>query len=1079
MNSETEDSASMEVDSSDTDTDSSAAPVILESVNKKVQVRSKGRVMGIVRENYLRTDIPCRSEVCFEGCDNRIDSKGKRTCLPEDVTHYIIPFTDVTNKYMEILEFSDITGVIFPQTVVNSVQSNSLRHYRRILNFIRDPKNKSIFFPNEFFKSTYVHRETSEQIKNWQNRMIYQTGVWFYEHLGGQKPVILISEDDSIVKAFSSLRIEVFVMSLKQYLADFWGHLSTAAEVYTSIQSSSVGDEEDRDSKDFVDYYKAEILESGIKTGKFFSGRLDVNKHYSAVEAFVSRGATNESSSDKGGGDVLIYGRVSRNRAVNGDIVVVQLLPKSEWRGRCNALTEGEDSKQEEAGWSKGADVMPTGRVVGVLSRGWRDYIATLPREDEDSMDRAAGKRVLVYPFDRRIPRIRILTSQSRALQGHRVVVRIDAWPVNSQYPQGHFVKSLGRVGDLETEMDTILAENSIEVTPFSQGILSELPDKDAAKNWMPEADQLEKRRDLREQLVMSIDPRGCEDVDDTLSVRRLDNGNIELGVHIADVTQFVKFNSLTDLEARKRATTVYMADRRYDMLPEVLSANLCSLLGGVERYAVSVIWELHPKSYKVKDVWYGRTIVRSSYKLCYEHAQDILDGKTAAEMKELIPEFSHLEGPELQSNFDKVSKALILLSKVARKVQTNREKEGALNLESTEVQFEFEASSLTNIKPKEHLAVHETVAECMIMANHWVAKKISEIFPSNALLRLHPPPKKENFEELQKCAASKGWSVEIWSNKVLSESLDRCNDHSDSNVNFLLRSLATYAMVQALYFSTGSVSTEEWSHYGLALERYTHFTSPIRRYADIIVHRLLLAAVEKSDWWSGGSMSSPNHLLDNTPLQELCQHINTRNRAAQRAQRSSQELFQTLYFKDRPLSDPRCVVDAVVFSLRTNGFLVYIPSYALKGPVYVENKQKEVLRVGKLGASWQSGVVWQDKHAIRVETVEGTQTYRIFDHVTVGIQLKGSEAHGHSLSFSLLDNKPFREGCPTSQEGNVNFLAAARKEQKENEEEEEEECSVDGNEMQSKRKKKKINPFQFFQSMRLLGMSTINDNKE
>merc|ERR1719319_2097259 len=155
----------------------------------------------------------------------------------------------------------------------------------------------------------------------------------------------------------------------------------------------------------------------------------------------------------------------------------------------------------------------------------------------------------------------------------------------------------------------------------------------------------------------MSIDPRGCEDVDDTLSVRRLDNGNIELGVHIADVTQFVKFNSLTDLEARKRATTVYMADRRYDMLPEVLSANLCSLLGGVERYSVSVIWELHPKTFCVKDVWYGRTVVRSSYKLCYEHAQDILDGKDAHEMKQLIPEFSTLEGAELEGKFEKTEK--------------------------------------------------------------------------------------------------------------------------------------------------------------------------------------------------------------------------------------------------------------------------------------------------------------------------------------------------------------------------------------------------------------------------------------
>ena len=345
-----------------------------------------------------------------------------------------------------------------------------------------------------------------------------------------------------------------------------------------------------------------------------------------------------------------------------------------------------------------------------------------------------------------------------KKLQGQRVVVQIDSWPVNSTYPQGHIVKSLGKIGDLETEIDSILVENNIEVTPFSEGILNELPGIETVHDWRPDSAESTGRKDLRDILIMSIDPKGCEDVDDAISIRRLPNGGpIELGVHIADVTHFVPVDSLTDLEARKRATTVYLADRRYDMLPRVLSAHLCSLLGSVERYAMSVLWELHPTTFKVKKVWYGKTIIKSSYKLCYEDAQDIIDGKSSNEMKEKIQELSNLSKADLKDKFEELKTTLELLTEVTSQWQHNRESAGALNLESTEVQFEFKESSLDGMKPKAHLAIHETVAECMIMANHWVARKISQEFPLFSLLRLHPAPKQENFEQLINCAKSKG----------------------------------------------------------------------------------------------------------------------------------------------------------------------------------------------------------------------------------------------------------------------------------------------------------------------------------
>ncbi|XP_023335142.1 DIS3-like exonuclease 1 [Eurytemora carolleeae] len=889
--------------------------------------------------------------------------------------------------------------------------------------------------------------------------MIYKVGEWYFAHLGGQKQILFITDDEHTRNEYCSLSNQVVVLSLQEYIEKYIPNPGEVLLMYRSLNTTEDERVEGRE-KEYTEHLKPEVLEAGIKAGKYIVGTLNVNKHLSSREAFVPR----IGEKNKGTGDILISGMRDRNRAIQGDRVVVELAPKSEWKARATALIKDEEEKDEGRSWSKGADVMPTGRVLGILERNWREYIATLPSDENAGMERATGRRVLVCPFDRRIPKIRIQTTQLSKLQGTRVLVRIDNWQVNSQYPQGHLVKCLGKIGDLETEIDSILVENSIEVTPFSDGILKELPSLESAADWKPDPAEVTARRDLRDTLVMSIDPRGCEDVDDTISIKHLENGNVEIGVHIADVTHFVEFNSLTDMEARKRATTVYLADRRYDMLPSVLSANLCSLLGNVERYAVSVIWEIHPTNFKVRKVWYGRTLIRSSYKLCYEDAQDVINGKSKEEMQSRIQELKSLQGVQLEQKYNHLKDNLVLLSKIASRWESSRQEKGALNLESSEVQFEFQESSLESIKPKEHLEIHETVAECMIMANHWVARKIADVFPAFSLLRLHPPPKKENFDELKKCAGSRGWTISTESNKLLASSLASCVDQEDPSVNFLLKSLATYAMVQAEYFSTGSVPQEDWSHYGLALDKYTHFTSPIRRYADVIVHRLLLAALEKSDWWKGGETSSI--LFNNSELKDLCQHINGRNRSAQLAQRMSAQLFQTLYFKGLPLSDPRCIVDAVVLSLRSNGFIVYIPAYALKGPVYLENKAREVIYKGEHGLVWQKGIVTLREHFVKVDTIDGTDIYRIFDHVTVSIQLKGSEAHGHELSYVLLDNKGFK--TRPGEERSVNFLSAAR-------EKKSFEDSASEDEKEEELKESKV--FRFFQNMRDLGTKTLEDN--
>jgi len=211
---------------------------------------------------------------------------------------------------------------------------------------------------------------------------------------------------------------------------------------------------------------------------------------------------------------------------------------------------------------------------------------------------------------------------------------------------------------------------------------------------------------------------------------------------------------------------------------------------------------------------------------------------------------------------------------------------------------------------------------------------------------------------------------------------------------------MTVQAMSQASYFSTGSVSPEHYFHYGLATQFYTHFTSPIRRYADIVVHRLLLAIADNQ-------RDAPG-ILSNAALHDLCDHINEQNRAAKVSQKASQKLFQALFFDSLSPDDRRRVADAIVFSIRANGFLVFLPQYGIKGPVYLRNKFQEVAYVSpNSGVEWMDGFIKQEKLQITVNTVNGSQKYRVFDHITIFVDVEKPHAHAPSIKLTLLNNRP------------------------------------------------------------------------
>ncbi|KAL3312654.1 DIS3 mitotic control, partial [Cichlidogyrus casuarinus] len=370
-------------------------------------------------------------------------------------------------------------------------------------------------------------------------------------------------------------------------------------------------------------------------------------------------------------------------------------------------------------------------------------------------------------------------------------------------------------------------------------------------------------------------------------------------------------------------------------------------------------------------------------------------------------------------------AEAIRLLVRVATQIRTRRLKRGGLELDSIEVSVRFEdqksrSGRLEDLIPSEHLEMHSTVAELMIFANHWVARRCLERFPARSCLRRHPAPKPEHFDELRQCAASKGFNIDADTNQSLANSLNSAVDPNDGEVNSILRQLATRAMTNALYFSTGSdaLTQEDFAHYGLALNLYTHFTSPIRRYADVIVHRLLMASISDD----GGNAA--DDLFSSADLDKVCDVMNSLHWSAQQAQRCSIELFQAMFFRQMQPQDPGRFLDAIICQLRgSNGFTVQVSRFGIRGSISVKKSDGSVAWITDTHSRDQSNKVeWKSaSEGYQVERVKPSsdeniygflqvskpgssnkQIYRLFDHVKVYVDVRESTAHGVTLHLTL-----------------------------------------------------------------------------
>jgi RNB domain/Dis3-like cold-shock domain 2 (CSD2) len=357
-----------------------------------------------------------------------------------------------------------------------------------------------------------------------------------------------------------------------------------------------------------------EQIREGVRTGRLKRGRLEVSRD-NPREAFVAtrngtylvdpKGGTSTSTSSSSSSAV---------RAFHHDVVIVQELPQSQWGRPSQRIVPPRDDDDAVAASPEDVDdnndndatdpPIPTAAVVAIDQVSRRVFVATQldPPKDSDS-------HALLVPMDVRIPKIRVPAKSYYAHQ--RLKVQVDAWDSDSNYPSGRCLEVIGPVGDLEAEVASLLIENQVNLEPFSTAALACLPS--AGDNWTIPLDEVRRRNDLRTaRLVFSVDPPGCQDIDDSMHAHVLPTGDVEVGVHIADVTHLVRHNSPLDLEAQARGTTFYLVDRRYDMLPSLLSSNLCSLHGQTDRLAVSVIWTLSPDLKHVKSTWFGRTVIHN-----------------------------------------------------------------------------------------------------------------------------------------------------------------------------------------------------------------------------------------------------------------------------------------------------------------------------------------------------------------------------------------------------------------------------------------------------------------------------------
>ncbi len=524
------------------------------------------------------------------------------------------------------------------------------------------------------------------------------------------------------------------------------------------------------------------------------------------------------------------------------------------------------------------------GEIIRVLKRKKEEFVGVIDGSSSNYFFISDDKRV---PFDVFIPQKKI----KKEYLGSKVLVKVDSWSSDYKNPVGSVVQVIGDVDDHNTEINSILydygfAPNFPKKVTFEASKISEVISKE----------EIASRLDLRDRQTFTIDPKDAKDFDDALSVKKLKSGNWEIGVHIADVSHYVKEGGAIDKEAKERATSVYLVDRVIPMLPELLSNNICSLKPNVDRLAYSVLFEMDEKasliSYKIK-----KTAIHSNMRFTYQAAQDIINNKKGGFVVELL-----------------------LLDKLSKLLRKKRQEKGSINFESTEVKFILDKNdNPIDVFFKESLPTNHLIEEFMLLANKTVAKHVglAKKAVTSFVYRVHDLPDNERISSLNNLVKTFGHTINMSSSPKLSSSLNLLlKNIKGKDEQRMIESLTIRSMAKAIY------TTNNIGHYGLAFSYYSHFTSPIRRYPDLIVHRLL------SQYIDGEKSAKKDY------LEKLCKHCSEMEKTASSAERDSIKYMQVKFLKNK-LGE---VFDGVVSGVTEWGLYVEITENKCEGLVKVSS---------------------------------------------------------------------------------------------------------------------------------------------
>ena len=492
------------------------------------------------------------------------------------------------------------------------------------------------------------------------------------------------------------------------------------------------------------------------------------------------------------------------------------------------------------------------GEIIRIVKRARTTFVGTVEKSRNFSFLVPNHKTM---PYDIFIPTSKLMKAQP----GDKAVARITEWPEGAKNPIGEIIEVLGATGDHETEIHAILAEYGLpyafpkDVEEEANNLVAGITDEEIAS-----------RRDVRDVTTFTIDPADAKDFDDAISIRWLDNGNYEIGVHIADVSHYIEEGSRLDEEALARGTSVYLVDRVVPMLPEALCNNICSLRQDEDKLTFSAIFELDENAHVVNE-WFGKTVIRSNRRFCYEEAQAIIEGNDG-DLKD-----------EILKCWD-----------LAKKLRDERFRNGSISFETAEIKFEIdEKGKPIRVYFKESKEANWLVEEFMLLANKRVATFIGQQKdkshpPKTFVYRIHDEPDLEKLNSFQRFIGKFGYSINMNNEDLIAQSLNevlaKVKGKAEQDA---VSMLAVRSMAKAIY------STTNIGHYGLAFPYYTHFTSPIRRYPDLMVHRLLFR------YLNGGKSANKSE------YEKLCKHCSEREYLAVQAERASDKYKEVEYMRD------------------------------------------------------------------------------------------------------------------------------------------------------------------------------------